>query len=116
MNLIEGERDKDATIFTVPDNKRFVIEFTGINAFGQPNQPLFYPHQITTKQSLGNYPLAMIGNAGFHDPEFQERFFSSQLMKLYADLDSQIIFTEAHRETYANVRVIVDMCGFLGDL
>ena len=113
VNLIEGERDKDAIIFTVPDNKIFVIEFTGNNAFSQPKQSLFYALQITTKSHLGIYPLAVSGNTVFHDPEFPKRFFGSQLVKLYADPNSQIIFTVVRRETHANVRVFVDMCGFL---
>jgi len=100
VNLIEGERDKDVTIFTVPDNKRFVIEFIGINAFGQPNQSLFYALQITVSSRLGIYPFAMSGNARFHDPEFPERFFGSQLAKLYADPNSQIILTVVRRETH----------------
>jgi len=88
----------------------------GINAFGQPNQTLSYALQVTTSSRLGIYPFAVSGNTGFHDPEFPERFFGSQLVKLYATPNSLIILTIVCREIYAIIRVFVDMCVFLIDL
>ncbi len=116
VNLVEGEKHKDVSILTIPAKKRFDIKFVGINGFGQPNQPLFFSLQVWTKSRQGLYPIAPTGNSEVGDPEYPKRFFGSQEVKLYADPGSKLIFTVARRDTYAKVRVFVDVCGFLVDV
>jgi hypothetical protein len=115
VNLVEGESVKDVSILTLPARKGFEIKFVGINGFGQPNQPLFFALRVSTQSRTGNYPIALTGNSEIADPEFPKRFFGSQQVELYADPGSELIFTVARRDTYAKVRVFVDMYGFLVD-
>ena len=85
LNLSGGESTKETIIVTVPRKKRFHTQFLGINGFGQPNQPLFYAVHVTTRSTVGIYPIAPSGIAEIDEPEFPARFFGSQEAMLYAD-------------------------------
>lgn len=116
LNLSGGESTKETIIVTVPRKKRFHTQFLGINGFGQPNQPLFYAVHVTTRSTVGIYPIAPSGIAEIDEPEFPARFFGSQEAMLYADPGSELIFTVARKETTGNVRVFIDICGLLVDV
>ena len=116
LNLSDGESTKETTIVTVPRKKRFHTQYLGINGFGQPNQPLFYAVHVTTRSTVGIYPIAPSGIAEIDEPEFPARFFGSQETMLYADPGSELIFTVARKETTGNVRVFIDICGLLVDV
>ncbi|MDK2742453.1 MAG: hypothetical protein H8K03_07275 [Nitrospira sp.] len=116
INLSNGESVKDIDVLTVPARKRFDVKFVGINGFGQPNQPLFYAVHVTTRSKTGIYPIAPAGTSEIADPEFPARYFGSQEVTLYADPKSNLIFTVARKDTSANVRVFIDICGLLTDV
>lgn len=116
VNLSEGESTKEAVIVTVPRKKRFHTQFLGINGFGHPNQSLFYAVHVTTRSTVGIYPVAPTGMAEIDEPEFPARFFGSQQAILYADPGSDLIFTVARKDTTGNVRVFIDICGLLVDV
>ncbi|UVT15154.1 MAG: hypothetical protein H8K04_15215 [Nitrospira sp.] len=116
VNLSNGESVKDIVVLTIPARKRFDVRFVGINGFGQPNQPLFYAVHVTTRSKTGIYPIAPAGASEIADPEFPARYFGSQEVTLYADPKSDLIFTVARKDTSANVRVFIDICGLLTDV
>jgi len=116
INLSNGESVKDIIVLTVPARKRFDVKFVGINGFGQPNQPLFYAVHVTTRSKTGIYPIAPTGTSEIADPEFPVRYFGSQEVTLYADPKADLIFTVARKDTSANVRVFIDICGLLTDV
>lgn len=116
VNLSDGEGIKEAVIVTVPKKKRFHTQFVGINGFGHPNQPLFYAVHTTTRSSVGIYPIAPTGVSEIDEPEFPTRFFGSQVVILYADPGSELIFSVARKQTTGNVRVFIDICGLLVDV
>lgn len=116
VNLSNGESTKEAVIVTVPRKKRFHTQFLGINGFGHPNQSLFYAVHVTTRSTVGIYPIAPTGMAEIDEPEFPARYFGSQVTIFYADPGSNLIFTVARKETTGNVRVFIDICGLLVDM
>lgn len=71
---------------------------------------------MTTRSKTGIYPIAPAGTSEIADPEFPARYFGSQEVTLYADPKSNLIFTVARKDTSANVRVFIDICGLLTDV
>lgn len=116
VNLSDGESTKETVIVTVPRKKRFHTQYLGINGFGHQNQPLFYAVHVMTRSRVGIYPIAPTGISGIEEPEFPARFFGSQVAILYADPQSDLIFSVARKDTTGNVRVFIDVCGFLVDV
>jgi hypothetical protein len=116
VNLSDGESTKEAVIATIPKKKRFHTQFLGINGFGHPNQPLFYAVHVTTRSRVAIYPVAPAGISETDEPEFPTRYFGSQGAILYADPQSQLIFSVARKQTTGNVRVFIDICGLLVDV
>lgn len=116
VNLSDGESIKEAVIVTIPKKKRFHTQFLGINGFGQPNQPLFYAVHVTTRSSVGIYPIAPTGVSEIDEPEFPARFFGSQTTILYADPGSELIISVARKQATGNVRVFINICGLLVDV
>jgi hypothetical protein len=53
IDLAAGEAGKQATIWVVPQGKRFVVECVGVNAFAQPGQKLFAALRVTTAGYVG---------------------------------------------------------------
>ena len=115
VNLAEGQENGEGTVLTVPANKRFDINFIGINAFGHPNQPLSFFLHVFTNNQIGIYPIALTGNSETGDPTYPQRFFGSQLVALYAAPNHELTFSVARRDTFGKVRVIMSLSGFLVD-
>lgn len=113
INLSDGESVKDVIVCTVSARKRFDVKFLGINAFGHPNQPLFYAVQVTTRSHIGIYPIAVTGISEIAEPEFPTRYFGSQEAILSADPKSNLVFSVARKNTTGNVRVFINLCGLL---
>ena len=116
VNLSDGESGKDVVVYTVPARKRFDVKFLGINGFGHPHQPLFYAVHVTTRSQVGIYPIALTGISEIAEPEFPMRYFGSQEAVLYADPKSDLVFSVARKDTTANVRVFISICGLLVDV
>jgi len=116
VNLNDGEIVKDCTLVTVPQDKRFIIEFVGVNGFAQLGQRLFVAIQATTNGYKGAYPIVLAGRSRIEDPAFPMRRFGSQQVRLYADPGSDLIVTVARHLGRDDARVFVDVCGLLMNL
>lgn len=113
INLENGEYIKDLNLEGLPQNRRFIIEFVGINAFAQPGQKIFVALQVHTNSRKGIYPIAPIGNSPFSDPNYPARIFGSQQVQLYADPNSDLIITVARDNDNAGARAFIDLSGRL---
>ncbi|MBI9091630.1 MAG: hypothetical protein JEZ12_20665 [Desulfobacterium sp.] len=111
INLSDGEGIKDYPISGLPQDKLFIIEFVGINAFAQPGQTLFIALQVHTNSVQGTYPIVPIGTSPYSDPDFPVRMFGSQRILLYPDPGSDIILTVGRNNDHKDARVFVDLSG-----
>lgn len=111
INLEDGESIKDFQHQGLPQGKLFMIEFVGINAFAQPGQVLFVALQVDTNFVKGIYPIVPSGASSSSGPEYPARIFGSQLVRLYADPNSDLIITVGRNNAHAEARVWVFLSG-----
>jgi hypothetical protein len=113
INLENGESIKDFHLKGLPQDKLFIIEFVGINAFAQPGQVLFIALQIFTNFVQGIYPIVPTGASSYSDPTYPARIFGSQQVRLYADPNSDLIITVSRNNDTADARAFVHLSGRL---
>jgi hypothetical protein len=115
LNLQDGEAGHQPTLVKVPADKWFVIECIGVNAFAQPGQIFVIALEVTTSRHLGTYPIVLPGNSTIADPAFSARSFGSQLVRLYAAPNSEVMLPISRNNAQGSARVFVDISGFLLD-
>jgi hypothetical protein len=111
VNLENGESIKDFHLTGLSENKLFIIEFVGINAFAQSGQILFIALQVFTNSVQGIYPIVPTGASPYSDPTYPARIFGSQQVRLYADPDSDLIITVSRNNDIADARAFVHLSG-----
>lgn len=113
INLAGGEYDKQVTVQNIPRDKLFVIEFVGIDGFAQEGQNLYMAVDVGGKI----YPIEVSGTlANPPDPQFPQRIFGSQLIRLYVNPGANVNITVARYGTRGSARVFVALSGSLMDV
>lgn len=116
INLHNGETVKDFQLSELPQDKLFIIEFVGVNAFAQPDQILFIGLQVVTILDIGPrtglYPIVLTGTSPNSVPlPFPTRIFGSQQLRLYADLNSGLTISVARNNGDNDARASVSLSG-----
>ncbi len=115
VNLQDGQDGTQPTLVKVPSHQWFVIECIGVNAFAQPGQTFVIALEVTARRHLGIYPIVLTGSSTIADPDFPARSFGSQLVRLYADPNSEVMLPVSRNNAKGSARVFVNVSGFLLD-
>ena len=110
VNHLEGETIKDCEL-SLPQDKLFIIEFVGINAFAQNGQDLFFALQVNEDSAVYTYPIAPTGSSPYLDPEYPARIFGSQQVRLYVGPGGKLIVTFARSGDNGDARAFFDISG-----
>jgi hypothetical protein len=89
LSMAPGEFSKQKTLYTVTDDRLFIIEYIGIHSSLQASQELsaaiMPAFNDGTKVGLTVYPIAISGTGASHNPAMPLRRFGSQELLLYAN-------------------------------
>ena len=85
ISMTQGEFSKQETLYTIPEDRLFIIEYIGIGSSLQPQQELSAAIMPVFDGGLTVYPIAVLGTTSSHNPGMPLRRFGSQQMLLYAN-------------------------------